>query len=96
MKTIINYLFDSLQGCAASTKLLLDYGADAQMRMTGGWTPAHCAAEGGHIEVLKMLIKHRCPMYLTDDSGDTPADVAAVYGHKTAKKLLVEAVKEQA
>ena len=73
--------------------MLLDYGADAQMRMTGGWTPAHCAAEGGHIEVLKLLIEHKCPMYLTDDSGDTPADIAAVYGHKEAKKILDESIK---
>ena len=45
---------------------------------------AYCAAEGGHIEVLMLLIEHKCPMYLTDDSGDTPADIAAVYGHKAA------------
>lgn len=79
-----------------STKLLLDYGADVQLRMTGGWTPAHCAAEGGHIEVLKLFIEHSCPMYLTDDSGDTPADIAAVYGHKAARKILEEAIKAQA
>ena len=79
-----------------STKLLLDYGADAQMRMTGGWTPAHCAAEGGHIAVLKLFIDHSCPMYLTDDSGDTPADIATVYEHKAARKMLEEAIKAQA
>ena len=91
----MNCVFILVEGCAKSTKLLLDYGADPQMRMTGGWTPAHCAAEGGYTEVLKILIEHKCPMYLTDDSGDTPADVAAVYGHKTVKKLLEERVKEQ-
>jgi ankyrin repeat protein len=94
LEVCINYVFIFLEGCATSTKLLLDYGADAQMRMTGGWTPAHCAAEGGHIEVLKILIEHRCPMYVTDDSGDTPADIAAVYGHNTAKRLLEKAVKD--
>ena len=60
--------------------------------MTGGWTPAHCAAEGGHCEVLKLLIEHKCPMHLSDDSGDTPADIAAIYGHKIATALLKEGI----
>ena len=81
-------------GFKKCTKLLLDYGADSQMRMVGGWTAAHCAAEGGHLEVLKIFIEHGCPTYLTDDSGDTPANVAEIYSHERCKKLLDDFVKK--
>ena len=82
------------QGCEESTRLLLEYGADPEMRMVEGWTPAHCPAEAGHVNILKLLIDYGCPMYLGDDSGDTPAQVAQTYGHKLAKKLLDESVKK--
>lgn len=91
----VELTFISLKGYATVTKLLLDHGADAQMRMTGGWTPAHCAAEGGHVEVLKVLIEYRCPIDVKDDSGDTPAYIASVYNHKSVMKLLEEAVKSR-
>ncbi|XP_046858084.1 ankyrin repeat domain-containing protein 66-like [Xenia sp. Carnegie-2017] len=80
-------------GSTATVKLLLDHGADMEMRMTGGWIPAHCAAEGGHVVVLRLLMEYKCPMNVQDDSGDTPVNIATVYGHKDVVMLLQKAIK---
>lgn len=69
-------------------KLLLEYGADPAARMVGGWTPAHCAAETGRSNVLKILIEHQAPVMFADNSGDTPKRVAEIYGHTACIELL--------
>ena len=38
-------------------KILLKHGADGEMRMAGGWTPAHCAAERGSLAILQALVQ---------------------------------------
>lgn len=80
-------------GSTATVKRLLDHGADMEMRMTGGWIPAHCAAEGGHVVVLRLLMEYKCPMNVQDDLGDTPVNIATVYGHKDVVMLLQKAIK---
>jgi len=38
--------------------LLLEHGADGEMCMAGGWTPAHCAAErGSQMAILQALVQ---------------------------------------
>ena len=39
-------------GHVGCVEKLLEHGADGEMRMAGGWTPAHCAAECGSLEIL--------------------------------------------
>jgi len=75
-------------GHAKCVKLLLEYGADPTARMVGGWTPAHCAAETGRLNVLKVLIDHQAPVIIADNSGDTPKRVAEIYGHTACVELL--------
>lgn len=59
--------------------------------MVGGWTPAHCAAETGRSNVLKILIEHQAPVMIADNSGDTPKRVAEIYGHTACTELLESA-----
>ena len=75
-------------GHAKCVKLLLEYGADPTARMVGGWTPAHCAAETGRLNVLKVLIDQQSPVMIPDNSGDTPKRVAEIYGHTACVELL--------
>jgi ankyrin repeat protein len=75
-------------GHAKCVKLLLEYGADPAAKMVGGWTPAHCAAETGKFNVLKILVDHNAPVTLPDNSGDTPRRVAEIYGHTTCVELI--------
>lgn len=83
------------KGHAKCAKLLLEYGADASARMVGGWTPAHCAAETGRSNVLKVLIDQRSAVALPDNTGDTPKRVAEIYGHTACVELL-ESTEESA
>lgn len=76
------------KGHSKCVKLLLEYGADPTARMVGGWTPAHCAAETGRLNVLKVLIDQQSPVVIPDNSGDTPKRVAEIYGHTACIELL--------
>ncbi|XP_068679362.1 ankyrin repeat domain-containing protein 66-like [Montipora capricornis] len=79
------------RGHAKCVKLLLEYGADPSARMVGGWTPAHCAAETGRLNVLKVLIDQQSAVLLPDNSGDMPKRVAEIYGHAACVELLQSA-----
>ena len=56
--------------------------------MYDGWTPAHCAAEVGNCEVLKLLLVHSGTVIAKDDSGATPKHIAEIYGHKECARFL--------
>ena len=73
-------------------KLLLESGANPYARMTGGWTPAHCAAEAGQSDILQMLIDYRTPIDIQDDYGDSPRNVAEIYGQRECAKILKRSV----
>ena len=38
-------------------KIILEHGADGEMRMAGGWTPAHFDAERGSLVILQALLQ---------------------------------------
>lgn len=69
-------------------KLLLESGANPYARMTGGWSPAHCAAEAGHSDILQVLIEYRTPIDILDDYGDSPRKIAEIYGQTECAELL--------
>jgi len=66
----------------------LENGADPTLRSYDGWTPAHCAAEIGNIEILKLLLQYSGTILSKDDSGATPKHIADIYGHKECSKFL--------
>lgn len=65
----------------ACVEKLLEHGADGEMRMAGGWTPAHCAAEKGSVEILQALVENGVNVKKKDNTGETPKRVAQIYGH---------------
>ncbi|XP_028406330.1 ankyrin repeat domain-containing protein 66-like [Dendronephthya gigantea] len=87
----------SSRGNASCIKLLMENDADATVRMAGGWTPAHCAAEEGKLNSLRVLHEHGAPLCLTENTGDTPRRVAEIYGHEECVEFLksVEKTDEQ-
>lgn len=76
------------QGHVACVEKLLEHGADGEMRMAGGWTPAHCAAEKGSVEILQVLVDNRASVTKKDNTGDTPKRVAQIYGHVDCVKFI--------
>ena len=63
-------------------KILLEHGPDGEMRMAGGWTHAHCAAERGSLTILQALVQRGLNVTKTDFTGDTPKQMVEIYGHQ--------------
>ena len=81
-------LFGLLTGHVACVEKLLEHGADGDMRMAGGWTPAHCAAENGSVTILQALVDNGASVTKKDNTGDTPKRVAQIYGHVDCVKFI--------
>ena len=62
--------------------------ADGEQQMDGGWTPAHCAAEQGNLEVLKALIDKGVSVEIEDSTGTTPERIAEIYNHEDCIQLI--------
>ena len=71
-------------------KLLLENKADASIKMAGGWTPAHCAAEMGRLAVLKVMVEFGAPVNIPDSTGDTPKRIAEIYSHQDCIEYLAK------
>ena len=67
---------------------MLENGADPNITMEQGWTPVHCAAEIGHLEILQLLVEYGAKGFAKDDYGATPKHIADVYGHPKCAEFL--------
>ena len=56
--------------------------------MNQGWTPAHCAAENNHKDVLQLLYQYSADVLMCDENGDTPKRIAQLYGHLECVEYL--------
>ena len=69
-------------------------GVDVNAIYKDGWTPLHMAAEGGHREIVDLLIAKGADINATagaggDGEGWTPLHEAAEGGHKKVVELLI-------
>jgi ankyrin repeat protein len=53
-------------------------------------TPLHAAAEMGHLEVTKLLLRHRADMDIRDRDNRTPLHLASATGHLDTVQLLLD------
>ena len=74
-------------------RLLLDHGADGTIRMTMGWTPAHCSCEAGKLAALRALHAYGVPLDRRDKYGDTPRRIAQIYGHADCVSFIDKCVR---
>ncbi|WP_405197145.1 ankyrin repeat domain-containing protein [Wolbachia endosymbiont (group A) of Andrena hattorfiana] len=68
--------------------------AKANVEEFKGYTPLHCAGEGGHTKIARILIANRANVnakadHLEKTKGITPLHRAAVKGHTEAVKILI-------
>lgn len=69
-------------------QLLLEYGARPCLVTDVGWTPAHFAAESGHVNVLRILHALHAAIDAPDFFGDTPKRIAQIYGQTACVAFL--------
>jgi ankyrin repeat protein len=69
-------------------RLLLERGANPNVRQQGGWTPLHAAAQNGDAEMVRDLVEHHADPKAKNDDGKTPADIAAEKGHADIAAML--------
>ncbi len=75
-------------GNASILEALLEAGASANARQTGGWTAMHAAAGQGGAEMVRILLHYRADPKAGSDDGTTPADIADQKGHRHVFSLL--------
>ena len=60
-------------------------GAFVNIRDHKKWTPLHCAAMIGNIEIANILIECKADLGPQDANGLTPLDISIEYGHYTGE-----------
>jgi len=81
-------------GDIAGVQAELDKGVDVNAKREGGSTPLHGAAEGGHGEIVELLIVagadlHARTVPMLGGGGWTPLHSAARQGHREIVELLI-------
>ena len=71
-------------------RLLLEHGADINVRSNGRSTPLHIAAGHGRVEVVPVLLEHGADVGAEDSRGRTPLHEAADYGSAEIVRALLE------
>lgn len=55
--------------------LLLNYNADVNAEDSEKWTPLHAAATCGHLNLVKLLVKHGANLLAVNADGNMPYDI---------------------
>ncbi|HSB00012.1 MAG TPA: ankyrin repeat domain-containing protein [Anaerolineales bacterium] len=76
-------------------KMLLEHGADPNVREQCGYTPLHAAAQNGDEEMIRTLIYGGADMSLKGNDGKLPLDLAREAGHPAVVKLLEEGITKR-
>jgi ankyrin repeat protein len=69
-------------------QLLIQQGADLNVKQHGGWTPLHAAAMHGDENLVELFLKHGADRNLKSDDDQTAADLAASKGHGGLSRIL--------
>jgi ankyrin repeat protein len=57
-------------------RLLIERGADPNIRDSSGFTPLHYASQWWKIEIARVLVEHGANIEVKDNKGRTPLDIA--------------------
>ncbi|KAJ8132969.1 hypothetical protein O1611_g657 [Lasiodiplodia mahajangana] len=81
----------TIRGKAGSTERLIQLGANLEFRERNlGSTPLHCAAQEGHIDIVRILSNHGANLQALRDDGLTPLHIAAYHGHTATVEELIQ------
>jgi uncharacterized protein len=71
-------------------KMLMEAGADVNVKQEKGITPLHSAAHNGNIDLLIVLLEAGAEITVRTEEGRTPADMASEQGYNDIAKILTE------
>ena len=71
-------------------ELLLQHGAEINMKTKKFWTPLHLASENGFIEIARILLRNGADINAKTNFGSTPLAYAAEYNHLEIAKILIQ------
>lgn len=77
------------------TRLLLEAGANPNVREGSGHTPLHTAAHNGDIEIVRSLIFGGADLEAINTNNEKPLDMALKAGHDEIVKLLKAGITRQ-
>ncbi|KAM5386800.1 hypothetical protein ACJZ2D_000093 [Fusarium nematophilum] len=81
----------SHQGNYQTFKMLLDRGADMEaIWQEYHYRPIHQAAQGGHLEIVRLLIENKVDLNAKEKNGGSPMMLAARGGFLEVVELLIE------
>ena len=75
------------KACTDVVRVLIDAGADIEIKNDSGRTPLHCAVEV--LDIVKMLVEAGAGVRATGNYGDTCLTLAAYFGHTETVRYLV-------
>eukprot|EP00854_Cymbomonas_tetramitiformis_P001000 gene1000-1524_t len=78
----------ALRGETHEVSKILKRGVDVNLANKVGWTAAHAAASGGHVQLLNALLREGADVEAKDLAGRTPAHTAAQKGRLAVLKWL--------
>jgi hypothetical protein len=79
------------ENCVETVALLLDKGADVNVKNPDGWTPLIKAASANLPDVARVLLAHGADMDVVDRLDRTAWMYAGLSGHEAIAELLKEA-----
>lgn len=71
-------------------RLLIEKGADPNIKTEDGTSPLHVAIAKGNLEIVKLLIEYGADVNSRKDDGVTPLHSAAWFGQIDIAKLLID------
>ena len=75
-------------GNTAIVKLLLDFGANANLLQHGGFTPLHAAAQMGDVEMARALVGAGANVSARAENQQRPIDLAMLKAHQAMVEFL--------
>jgi ankyrin repeat protein len=78
---------------AEVARLLLEAGAGADLRQSGGWTPLHAAAANGDLADVELLLAAGADPTATNDEGRSVAELAEESGDEATIARIEAAIQ---
>jgi ankyrin repeat protein len=74
------HLIEQQNGKVAIARLLIDHGANVHSADSNGWTPLHAASHGGHLGIVKLLLRRGADVDVLNKANKTAAELASENG----------------